>query len=257
MRNMYSTSRFWVNAGVAWFLAFSSLAGTDGSVSGSASSTPRPVPKLQPTDPSASTARRTGEAGKGPTTPSRLAPSGAAAEPGVILVKLRKGSSSALALQEATRTRQGNLRAVAQATPLGSVLTERVVSEISPVFRVAALPAPAKAQARARAATGATTREDLFRWYRLKLAPGTTATQAIESLRRHADVEAVEPNGTWRLCDDGLPDPTTDPGMSQQWHLAAVNAPAAWQYLKDHGKSPGGSRDVIVQGSVNENAILD
>jgi len=37
-----------------------------------------------------------------------------------------------------------------------------------------------------------------------------------------------------------------DPLYGQQWHLAAVNALQAWDYLESQGLPPGGSHDVIV-----------
>lgn len=43
-----------------------------------------------------------------------------------------------------------------------------------------------------------------------------------------------------------LPGNNTDENYSKQWHLDAINAPQAWQFLEDKGINPGGSRDVIV-----------
>ncbi len=37
-----------------------------------------------------------------------------------------------------------------------------------------------------------------------------------------------------------------DPLYAQQWHLAAANVPAAWQWLSDNGLPPGGNRDIVV-----------
>jgi subtilisin family serine protease len=38
----------------------------------------------------------------------------------------------------------------------------------------------------------------------------------------------------------------TDPLVAQQWHLNAVNAPAAWQWLSDRSLPPGGARSIVV-----------
>lgn len=37
-----------------------------------------------------------------------------------------------------------------------------------------------------------------------------------------------------------------DPLYAQQWHLAAANVPAAWDYLSSQGLPPGGNRDIVV-----------
>jgi len=44
----------------------------------------------------------------------------------------------------------------------------------------------------------------------------------------------------------GLPGSGTDPLFDDQWHLQAINAPAAWAHLEGLALPPGGSSDVVV-----------
>ena len=176
-------------------------------------------------------------------------------QPGEILVKLRRDSAG----ERALRTRSDGCAVGLASLPPASELAVRLaalgVREIQPAFRVANAPARGVSRAgaaRLQATSGAVSREDLFRWYRLTLATNADVVAVAQSLRTHPDVEASEPNLLRRLTPDvpppltGLPDGTTDPDFDTQWHLTAAKIPNAWAHLKQNGQYPGGSRDVIV-----------
>lgn len=98
---------------------------------------------------------------------------------------------------------------------------------------------------------------DLTRWLLVTLPEEADVHAAGEVLAAAPGVAAVEPNYTRQAARidgpavDGptllsIPGPTTDPLYNQQWHLPATNVPAAWQWLEDHGYSPGGDPDIVV-----------
>lgn len=90
-------------------------------------------------------------------------------------------------------------------------------------------------------------RTDLQRWHRIEIGPGVTPEQAIAAFKALPEVEVAEPNYQYHLAVlPNLPENSTDPDYSQQWHLANTRVPEAWQYLRDQGINPGGRRDVVV-----------
>jgi subtilisin family serine protease len=176
-------------------------------------------------------------------------------QPGEILLKLRKDSPTALALHQADLKKKDGVKSVLPSDGLGQVLAKHGVSEMKQTFRVAgqagATPTSVKA-AKKDARAGAKTRDDLFRRYRLTVSTNADVTQVVAALKAHTDVEAAEPNDIRRLAEvvpsppPGLPDGTTDADYSLQWHLDFTRIPEAWDYLRQKGQNPGGSRDVIV-----------
>lgn len=127
---------------------------------------------------------------------------------------------------------------------------------------------------------------DLTRWHRITLrADGPESGQFTQSgkaaaadldlqetlrtLRTFEEVEYAEPEYLFRTI--GQPDEVAaavaavasgpkvstqsvtaasdrfnDPEIGRQWHLAAANVPAAWQYLEDQNKPAGGNADIVV-----------
>lgn len=111
-------------------------------------------------------------------------------------------------------------------------------------------------------------RPDLTRWYRAVLGDNDADVfAAARALSQSPGVAWAEPDYLRRPAGSrvsysgmkkGAPNqarhlkahsPLTapnDPLYGQQWHLTAVNAPQAWDYLESQGLPPGGSHDVIV-----------
>jgi subtilisin family serine protease len=85
----------------------------------------------------------------------------------------------------------------------------------------------------------------LARWYQADVNDGFTVPEVVDSLHAHPSVEAAEPDYEFKLAGV-IPDGSTDPNISQQWHLDTIRAREAWQYLDSLGLPPGGSRDVVV-----------
>ena len=67
---------------------------------------------------------------------------------------------------------------------------------------------------------------------------------AIDAYKKDPNVAFAEPNYIRRPVT--APNPGTDPDYGRQWHLDAINARQAWQFLGDKGINPGGSRDVVI-----------
>jgi len=104
----------------------------------------------------------------------------------------------------------------------------------------------------------------LDRWYSFDLASGSDVAAVLTALAADGAVEAAEPDYLFKLNSllDGqggsgsapgdeagiasLPSSSTDPAYAQQWHLGAVNAPAAWAHLESLGLPAGGRSDIVV-----------
>jgi hypothetical protein len=95
-------------------------------------------------------------------------------------------------------------------------------------------------------------RDGLFRWCRLQLPKDADLKKVLAEFKANPAVEYAEPSYEWQLLQvidppiTGLPDSTTDPLISQQWHHTAVKSQAAWNYLKLNGFPMGGYNDVVV-----------
>ncbi len=113
------------------------------------------------------------------------------------------------------------------------------ITKLEPVF-----PNTTPLKTRGPLPQGIVSAPDLTRWFRASLAEGTEVPAVIQALAEDPSVEMAEPDYLRRLAE--LPNDTTDPRYSEQWHLAAINAPEAWQFLADNGTNPGGRRDVVV-----------
>ena len=88
--------------------------------------------------------------------------------------------------------------------------------------------------AQRRAAATVDRNVDLARIYRVRLAPGTDVMRAVQALQADPSVAYAEP--------DYLAHPIAtpnDPELSNQWGLAKINAPAAWD-------TTTGSNDVVI-----------
>jgi subtilisin family serine protease len=170
--------------------------------------------------------------------------------PGEIVIKLRKTSQAAAVLDSAVKRGKAAKTALAEANELSALLKKHKVSTSKPNF------------SRAKRETGkgglkanneqATKRDALFRWCRLQLPSDADLQTALAEFKANPAVEYAEPAYEWRLAQiidppiTGLPDSTTDPMISQQWHHSAVRAQAAWNYLKLNGAPMGGYSDVVV-----------
>lgn len=169
---------------------------------------------------------------------------------GEVLVKLRKGSRAAQALQQATGAARAALAGITDMGELGPVLAKHGVSSFRPVFGRASR--ESGGPQRLRASVPDEKRETLFRWCRLSLPPNADSQAVLEELSRLEAVECAEPVLEWHIVAEippiitGLPDGTTDPDFGQQWHHSMVRDQAAWNYLKNSGRAPGGARDVVV-----------
>jgi subtilisin family serine protease len=118
---------------------------------------------------------------------------------------------------------------------------------------------------------------DLRLWMRAELTEGASVEQVVQDLQKSSLVAVAEPDYLYKLSDEGLPkttgsasavaadavpatggvprkmsgtadipDNSTDPLLSQQWHLDAAKVKDAWAYLKSQGLPPGGNRDIII-----------
>lgn len=174
-------------------------------------------------------------------------------EPGEVLVKFRKGSKSSSALQHAQQEQVEELETASLPESFRQLLAKHKAKGMNNAFRVAALGGNEKPKAAPpKDVSSKKSREDLFRWYRLVLPPDANLDEVVRDLKKHGDVETAELNGTLRLAQvidppiTGLPDSTTDPSFNAQWHLPFTSSQRAWNYLKENGRNPGGSRDVVV-----------
>ena len=95
-------------------------------------------------------------------------------------------------------------------------------------------------------------REGLQRWYLAGIDSDADPQETARRLMANPEIEMAEPVYEYRLAGQngpqagGLPDGTTDPRITNQWHHTYSKTWQAWQYLKDQGRNPGGSRDVVV-----------
>jgi len=88
--------------------------------------------------------------------------------------------------------------------------------------------------------------EEMSKWYRAKLEEGQDPVEAAAALEDNPDVLAAEPDYLRSLSGYAVPDETTDPRLSEQWHLEKAGVTQAWDYLNEQGMEPGGKRDVVV-----------
>lgn len=131
------------------------------------------------------------------------------------------------------------------------MLRQAGATELEPVFRIAASELGTRrspANARQRAAVPAEDeRRALFRWFLVRFGEETDIQATLGALRAEPEVEAAEFNLLWRLADvPNPPDAGTDTDLSQQWHLDAIHAPDAWEFLRTNVIHPGGLRHVVV-----------
>lgn len=82
-------------------------------------------------------------------------------------------------------------------------------------------------------------------WYEAELSPGTTVDEAIAEALKDPEVQAAEPDYICHADSVGVPDASTDPGISQQWQLGACGIQEGWNVLSGRG-IPGGSKNVTV-----------
>lgn len=111
---------------------------------------------------------------------------------------------------------------------------------------------------------------DLTRWMLAELKEGVDPRAIVTQLMESTSVESAELDYIYRLSADGqywpmevsdstegmespvafaengIPDSTTDPLLSQQWHLDAAKVKDAWTYLNNQGLPAGGSSDIVV-----------
>jgi len=144
---------------------------------------------------------------------------------------------------------------------LNRTLSAHGVERMEPVFRNAREP---RAGERILSARGQSVpKPDLTKWYRARISKSKKKKDIhalVDALSGQPGVEYVEPDYYRRPVGAPVktpgsghsnrlsspPDGSTDPLYGQQWHLGAAHVPEAWQWLEDHGFSPGGSRDIVV-----------
>jgi hypothetical protein len=189
-----------------------------------------------------------------PTGPQRGQPPSS----GEILLKLKKGSRAATVFNQASKAKQANVKSALEDSPLGPVLKKHGINALKPAFRVHSLTDYRPRQPKHVAdmvkleAQFASRRDDLFRWYRVTLGSNAMPQDAVATLRSTPDVEWAEASYDYHLAAviqppiTGLPDSTTDPDIDSQWHLFECGIQAGWNYMKELGSHPGGSRDVVV-----------
>jgi len=186
-------------------------------------------------------------------------PNGCNFEPGEVLVKL------APAIQP--RSGQGSDGWTSDA-PLNRALAEQEIAQLTPLFPTAK--APRAGEVVVTADGDVLPKPDLTRWYKATLrSRSADIFAAVERLAATPGVATAEPNYQRRLADDGFVSNAgaepgalglataeqnatsnaaafNDPLYSQQWHLAAANIPAAWDYLTSQSLPPGGDRGIVV-----------
>ena len=100
----------------------------------------------------------------------------------------------------------------------------------------------------------------LDRWVRIDLPEDADLEAIMASLEDDSSIAAVEPDFLFRLSGAesptsvesqsftaaSIPTDSSDPAMSSQWHLDAINAPQAWSYLESEGLPAGGASDIVV-----------
>ena len=175
---------------------------------------------------------------------------------GEILIKLREAPPPPMVLQGgATGVLASGLPGFRTSGSLGSILASYGAGLMEPLFVADGLSASAIvaiSEAGFALPQSYTNQADIYRWYRVPVAPGTDLSAAVATLAADPAVEAAELNYEYRLTDaipypiEGIPDSTTDPGIGQQWFLNATHTQEAWNYLRLNGVHPGGSHSVIV-----------
>jgi subtilisin family serine protease len=163
--------------------------------------------------------------------------------PGEIVVKLRKNSQAATALESAAN--QGKTAAVALGgtNELSVLLQKHGATPKGTVFSRAKRD-PGGASLRAKTVQE-TQRDGLFRWHRLQIPKDADMKQVLADFKANPAVEYAEPVFEYRLAGE-VPNATTDPKMGAQWHLAKIKAQQAWRFLETNGIPLGGERDVVV-----------
>ena len=100
----------------------------------------------------------------------------------------------------------------------------------------------------------------LDRWVRIDLPEDADLEAIMASLEDDSSIAAVEPDFLFRLSGAesptsvdsqsfstaSIPTDSSDPAMSSQWHLDAINAPEAWSHLESIGQPAGGASDIVV-----------
>ncbi len=186
-------------------------------------------------------------------------PNGCNYEPGEVLVKL------APAIQPRSGQETG---AWTSDAPLNRALAEQEIVQLIPLFPTAK--APRAGEVVVTADGDVLPKPDLTRWHKAVLrSRSADIFAAVERLAATPGVAVAEPNYQRRLADEGsatsagtepgapglataeqnAPTSATafsDPLYSQQWHLAAANIPAAWDYLTSQALPPGGNRNIVV-----------
>lgn len=164
---------------------------------------------------------------------------------GQLVFKLKPDSVTAGEFQQLTRGGKVTPNSLGRNAELGHFMSKHKVKALQPVFRSARQPyQPASSKS---SKVLAAKRDALLRWGRLDLPEGADVSKVIAELKKHPAIEKVEPVYERRLNQGtGLPDGTTDPLISQQWHHTAVKAQAAWNYLTNSGSPVGGMHDVVV-----------
>ena len=158
--------------------------------------------------------------------------------PGVVLVGLKPGlrlhtSAGPRAAQPAAPD------ALRYAAVVQSQLADLAVQQVDPLFDFAGNePAPAFADGSLNEGMP----DSLARIYRLKLAAGASIDSALASLARNPQVEFAEPD--YQALPALIPN---DPLYAQQWGMAMIQAPSAWQAIT----GTAGTTLAIVDGGLD------
>jgi len=181
--------------------------------------------------------------------PPDVAPN-SAYKPGEILIKLKDPRPRAQLMELAATVATVPTEPNQPTDSLDGLLSTYNVQSIERVFTGPSYPGlrPVRSSsatgAASMAADGEEKSPDLDRWYRVGLPASIDVTQAVAHMNAMPEVEVAELNSLWKLAD--LPDETTDPDISEQWHHEKAGVRDAWAALQQEGINPGGSRDVIV-----------
>ena len=148
----------------------------------------------------------------------------------------------------------------------GNGLPQPIHKQVSNLKGVKGMGLPRRVFPRAKAPSNAKStgqgnmkeKPDMTRWFTAKVQKGHTVEEVISRLKNNPAVAIAEPDYLFKLTEqmeaqgDGgmgimsIPDSGTDPKYADQWHLDAVNAPAAWAHLEGLGLDPGGNSDIII-----------
>ncbi len=186
-------------------------------------------------------------------------PGGCEFEPGQVLVKLAQDQRAL------PRGKQMQGRLVADEA-LNEVLRSLGVTALEPVFPQAQRPTPGMM---IQSPDGdLLPMPDLTRWYRARIVQGPRAQgqpqpdvyHIVGTLSQTPGIAWAEPDYLRKPLEGGDGAPLRqkqdaplresasfdDPLYGQQWHLPAVHAEQAWNYLSSQGLPPGGNRDIVV-----------